>query len=142
MSYTLNYSFNKYQFGLWEKKKFCFKINFLDYFNFFKLATINWNREGEPIGKWFIEGISFIKDNVLRIHFFKFGISYSDGTNRHFLGGDTVDNPFEEYIHMLYLILPQVNISLIIFDFYHRLWWMKKEIINISEIQSNHISAN
>ena len=66
-------------------------------------GSINWMKEGEPIGRWFIENLSYDNDSVLLITFGQSGISYSDGTNIYSLGGDTKDNhaSFEYFLNIV-----------------------------------------
>ena len=65
---------------------------------------------GEPIGKWFIEDIPITEDNQITLTFDKFLISYSDGTNNHFLGGNSNDDS-SKFLYMMILIFPKVCFS-------------------------------
>jgi len=65
-------------------------------------------KTGEPIGRWFIENLSYGYDSGLSITFNQFGISYSDGTNIYSLGGDTPDY-FAIFHYYLNIVGPRVR---------------------------------
>jgi len=67
-------------------------------------------RPGEPIGKWFIENLSFPIETHFYIHFKRLGLSYSDGVNTYFLGGEENDNP--SFMYLLYFVTPKVSLIL------------------------------
>jgi len=65
-------------------------------------------KPGEPIGKWFIENLSITEDSELEIIFRQFGVSYSDGNNTYYLGGNTLDKSAIS-THILNIFYPKVN---------------------------------
>jgi len=71
------------------------------------LVTINWMKQGEPIGKWFIEEIPITTDSHITLVFDQFLISYSDGTNDYYLGGNSQDSS-ARFFYMMLLIFQKV----------------------------------
>jgi len=67
-------------------------------------------RSAEPIGKWFIDDLRINEDAPLLILINKKQISYSDGTNTYFLGGEEGSKLIYQY--RLNIHLPKVRIIL------------------------------
>ena len=79
-------------------------------------------KPGEPIGKWFIENISFTHETEFEIYFKNLAVSYSDGKNTYYLGGNDYQVHYRGYYHLLYIVSPIVNLSLLLILDFNQEW--------------------